>query len=251
MVPAKKERIDILLVDYGLAKSRERGKSLIMSGKVLVDNKPISKPGMMVSLESEIRLKGKDIPYVSRGGLKLEKALTAFQLDVEGYDCLDIGSSTGGFTDCLLQKGAKRVFAVDVGYGQLAWKLRKDPKVIVFERTNIRNMPFESLPCPVNIVTIDVSFISLKIVVPSTLKFTRKNAIILPLIKPQFEIGKGKVGKGGIVKDSAAHDAVINDLNLFFNKIGLQSMDIIESPILGTKGNKEFFMALKKLENLQ
>jgi len=250
-VPAKKERIDILLVDYGLAKSRERGKSLIMSGKVLVDNKPISKPGMMVSLESEIRLKGKDIPYVSRGGLKLEKALTAFQLDVEGYDCLDIGSSTGGFTDCLLQKGAKRVFAVDVGYGQLAWKLRKDPKVIVFERTNIRNMPFESLPCPVNIVTIDVSFISLKIVVPSTLKFTRKNAIILPLIKPQFEIGKGKVGKGGIVKDSAAHDAVINDLNLFFNKIGLQSMDIIESPILGTKGNKEFFMALKKLENLQ
>jgi len=250
-VPAKKERIDILLVDYGLAKSRERGKSLIMSGKVLVDNKPISKPGMMVSLESEIRLKGKDIPYVSRGGLKLEKALTAFQLDVEGYDCLDIGSSTGGFTDCLLQKGAKRVFAVDVGYGQLAWKLRKDPKVIVFERTNIRNMPFESLPCPVNIVTIDVSFISLKIVVPSTLKFTRKNAIILPLIKPQFEIGKGKVGKGGIVKDSAAHDAVINDLNLFFNKIGLQSMDIIESPILGTKGNKEFFMALKKLDNLQ
>ncbi|MBW1642074.1 MAG: TlyA family RNA methyltransferase [Deltaproteobacteria bacterium] len=251
MVPAKKERIDILLVDYGLAKSRERGKSLIMSGKVLVDNKPISKPGMMVSLESEIRLKGKDIPYVSRGGLKLEKALTAFQLDVEGYDCLDIGSSTGGFTDCLLQKGAKRVFAVDVGYGQLAWKLRKDPKVIVFERTNIRNMPFESLPCPVNIVTIDVSFISLKIVVPSTLKFTRKNAIILPLIKPQFEIGKGKVGKGGIVKDPTAHDAVINDLNLFFNKIGLQSMDIIESPILGTKGNKEFFMALKKLENLQ
>ncbi|MBW2179566.1 MAG: TlyA family RNA methyltransferase [Deltaproteobacteria bacterium] len=251
MVPAKKERIDILLVDYGLVKSRERGKSLIMSGKVLVDNKPISKPGMMVSLDSEIRLKGKDIPYVSRGGLKLEKALTAFQLDVEGYDCLDIGSSTGGFTDCLLQKGAKRVFAVDVGYGQLAWKLRKDPKVIVFERTNIRNMPFESLPCPVNIVTIDVSFISLKIVVPSTLKFTRKNAIILPLIKPQFEIGKGKVGKGGIVKDSAAHDAVINDLNLFFNKIGLQSMDIIESPILGTKGNKEFFMALKKLENLQ
>jgi len=250
-VPAKKERIDILLVDYGLAKSRERGKSLIMSGKVLVDNKPISKPGMMVSLESEIRLKGKDIPYVSRGGLKLEKALTAFQLDVEGYDCLDIGSSTGGFTDCLLQKGAKRVFAVDVGYGQLAWKLRKDPKVIVFERTNIRNMPFESLPCPVNIVTIDVSFISLKIVVPSTLKFTRKNAIILPLIKPQFEIGKGKVGKGGIVKDPTAHDAVINDLNLFFNKIGLQSMDIIESPILGTKGNKEFFMALKKLENLQ
>ena len=250
-MPAKKERIDILLVDYGLAKSRERGKSLIMSGKVLVDNKPISKPGMMVSLDSEIRLKGKDIPYVSRGGLKLEKALTAFQLDVEGYDCLDIGSSTGGFTDCLLQKGAKRVFAVDVGYGQLAWKLRKDPKVIVFERTNIRNMPFESLPCPVNIVTIDVSFISLKIVVPSTLKFARKNAIILPLIKPQFEIGKGKVGKGGIVKDSAAHDAVLKDLNLFFNKIGLQSMDIIESPILGTKGNKEFFMALKKLENLQ
>jgi len=249
-VPAKKERIDILLVDYGLAKSRERGKSLIMAGKVLVDNKPISKPGMMVSLESKIRLKGEDIPYVSRGGLKLEKALTAFKLDVKGCDCLDIGSSTGGFTDCLLQKGAKRVFAVDVGYGQLAWKLRKDPKVIVFERTNIRNMPFEALPCPVDLVTIDVSFISLKIVIPSALKFTRKNAIMVPLIKPQFEIGKGKVGKGGIVKDSAAHDAIIKDLTLFFNKIGLQRMDIIESPILGTKGNKEFFIALKKLENL-
>jgi 23S rRNA (cytidine1920-2'-O)/16S rRNA (cytidine1409-2'-O)-methyltransferase len=250
-VPAKKERIDILLVDYGLAKSRERGKSLIMSGKVLVDNKPINKPGMMVSLDSEIRLKGEDTPYVSRGGLKLEKALTAFQIDVVGFDCLDIGSSTGGFTDCLLQKGAKRVFAVDVGYGQLAWKLRQDPKVVLFERTNIRNMPFETLPCPVNLVTIDVSFISLKIVVPSALKFTRKTAIILPLIKPQFEIGKGKVGKGGIVKDSAAHDAVIKDLTLFFNKIGLQSMDIIESPILGAKGNKEFFIALKKLDNLQ
>jgi 23S rRNA (cytidine1920-2'-O)/16S rRNA (cytidine1409-2'-O)-methyltransferase len=249
-VSAKKERIDILLVDYGLAKSRERGKSLIMAGKVLVDNKPISKPGMMVSLESKIRLKGEDIPYVSRGGLKLEKALTAFKLDIKGCDCLDIGSSTGGFTDCLLQKGAKRVFAVDVGYGQLAWKLRKDPKVIVFERTNIRNMPFEKLPCPVDLVTIDVSFISLKIVIPSVLKFTRKNAIMLPLIKPQFEIGKGKVGKGGIIKDSAAHDAMNKDLTLFFNNIGLQRMDIIESPILGAKGNKEFFMALKKLENL-
>ena len=248
---AKKKRLDILLLDSGLVKSRERGKSLIMAGKVLVDNRPIDKPGMMVSQDSNVRLKGEDIPYVSRGGLKLEKALDTLKLNVKGFDCLDIGASTGGFTDCLLQKGAKHVFAVDVGYGQLAWKLRQDSRVTVFERTNIRKMPYEALPCPVDLVTIDVSFISLKIVVPSALKFTKNNTIIISLIKPQFEIGKGKVGKGGIIKDPAAHIEIIQDLILFFNSIGLRCIEMIESPILGIKGNREFFIILKKLENLQ
>lgn len=246
-----KTRLDILLVNSGLAKSRERGKSLIMSGRVLVNNIPVYKPGILVPFDSEIRLKGEDIPYVSRGGLKLEKAITALQMDIKGLDCLDIGSSTGGFTDCLLQKGAKRVFAVDVGYGQLAWKLRQDKRVIAFERTNIRNMASDALPCPVDLVTVDVSFISLKIVVPPIIKFIKENAIILALIKPQFEIGKGKVGKGGIVKDPAAHDEIIRDLKFYFDKIGLLCIDIIESPILGTKGNHEFFIALKQLEKLQ
>jgi 23S rRNA (cytidine1920-2'-O)/16S rRNA (cytidine1409-2'-O)-methyltransferase len=250
-VPTNKKRLDILLVESGLVKSRERGKSLIMAGRVLVNNKPMNKPGMLVSSDSELRLKGEDIPYVSRGGVKLEKALTAFEIDVKGLNCLDIGSSTGGFTDCLLQRGASCVFAVDVGYGQLAWKLRQDKRVVVYERTNIRNMSAEVLPYPVDLVTIDVSFISLKIVVPSILKFIKKNAIILALIKPQFEIGKGKVGKGGIVKDATAQDEVISNLKLFFTQIGLICIDTIESPILGAKGNREFLIALKQLEKLQ
>ncbi len=250
-MPSNKKRLDILLVERGLVISRERGKSLIMSGSVLVNNTPINKPGEMIPYDSEIRLKDEDIPYVSRGGLKLEKALTELKMDIKGFDCLDIGSSTGGFTDCLLQKGARCVFAVDVGYGQLAWKLRQDQRVVVFERTNIRNMPSEALPCPVDLVTIDVSFISLKIVVPSVLKFLKNNTIILALIKPQFEVGKGNVGKGGIVKDAAAHDAVIRELKLFFDKLGLVCIDLIESPILGAKGNREFFIALKRLKNLQ
>lgn len=246
-----KKRLDILLVDSGLVKSRERAKSLILSGRVLVNNTPANKPGVLVPSGSEIRIKGEDIPYVSRGGLKLDNVLTKLQMDVRGLDCLDIGSSTGGFTDCLLQKGAKRVFAVDVGYGQLAWKLRQDERVVVFERTNIRHMPFDALPCPIDFVTIDVSFISLKIVVPSVLKFTKENAIIFALIKPQFEIGKGKVGKGGIVKDTAAHKEIINDLKSYFDQISLLCIDIIESPILGSKGNREFFIALKQLGKLQ
>jgi len=245
-VPEKKKRLDILLVERGTVKSRERAKSMILAGRVLVDNKPISKPGMLIDPESEIRLKGEEIPYVSRGGLKLQKALSTIQLDVNGLECLDIGSSTGGFTDCLLQNGAKRVFAVDVGYGQLAWKLRQDKRVVVLERTNIRHMPPKTLPCPVDLVTIDVSFISLKIVVPAAIKFVKKNGVILALIKPQFEIGKGKVGKGGIVKNPVAHDEIIRDLKSYFKQIDLRYMDVIESPILGTKGNREFFISLKQ-----
>lgn len=240
----KKIRLDLIMVEQGLAQSRQRAQALIMAGKVLVNNQIIDKPGVLVSRDDDIDFKGADIPYVSRGGLKLEKALQAFKIDISGFVCLDAGASTGGFTDCLLQHGARRVFAVDVGYGQLAWKLRQDPRVIVIERTNIRHMPAETISQPVDLVTIDVSFISLKIVVPAVTKFMKQDAAILALIKPQFEVGKGKLGKGGVVRDPALHAEVQKDLLNFFSKQGLLSREIIPSPIFGPKGNKEFFIHL-------
>ncbi len=232
------------MVEKGLAQSRERAKSLIMAGRVLVNHQPSDKPGMPISETDEILLKGEDIPYVSRGGLKLEAALQAFDIHVQGLICLDAGASTGGFTDCLLQHGASRVFAVDVGYGQLAWKLRQDPRVIAIERTNIRYISAEIIPVPVDLVVIDVSFISLRIVVPAVLKFMKKGARILALIKPQFEVGKGKVGKGGVVRDAALHDEVIRSLKEFFIETGLLCESVIPSPILGPKGNKEFIISM-------
>ena len=216
----KKTRLDHAVMKKGLAQSRQRARSLIMTGKVIVNNRPIDKPGAQVSLSDHIILKENDIPYVSRGGLKLEKALQALNLNIEGLVCLDVGASTGGFTDCLLQHGAICVYAVDVGYGQMAWKLRQDSRVVVMERTNIRYLPAESIPQPVDLIAIDVSFISLKIVVPAVLKFMKKSAKILALIKPQFEVGKGKVGKGGVVRDPALHESVIEDLSDFFIKTG-------------------------------
>ncbi len=205
----------------------------------------MDKPGSLVSPDADIALKGGDIPYVSRGGLKLEAALREFEIHVNGLDCLDVGASTGGFTDCLLQNGARRVHAVDVGYGQLAWKLRNDPRVVVVERTNIRKMPADLLPEPVDLATVDVSFISLKIVVPAILKFLKSDARIIALIKPQFEVGKGRVGKGGVVRDPALHKEVVNDLKLFFIEAGFHCSPTIPSPIFGPKGNKEFLISLK------
>lgn len=248
-MPAKK-RLDLILVEKKLAQSRQRAQALIMAGKVFVNNHPVDKSGTLILEDDNIILKGEDIPYVSRGGIKLEKALKSFQINTKGLVCLDVGASTGGFTDCLLQHGANRVFAVDVGYGQLAWKLRQDPRVVVIERTNIRHMPFEVLPSPIDLATIDVSFISLKIVVPSILKFMKKDGIkkdtkIIALIKPQFEVGKGKVGKGGVVRDPALHDEVIKDLSNFFSKIGFLHKPVISSPVLGPKGNREFIIALE------
>ena len=241
----KKTRLDIALVEKGLSKSRQRARALIMAGKILVNNLPSDKPGTLVSNSDDIVLKGDDIPYVSRGGLKLEAALKSFVIPVEGYICLDVGASTGGFTDCLLQHGAKRVFAVDVGYGQLAWKLRQDSRVVPIERTNIRHMPANTISQPVDLVTIDVSFISLRIVIPAVIKFMNKDSGILALIKPQFEVGRGKVGKGGIVRNPAHHDTVIEELTDFFSKIGLICDSVIQSSILGVKGNKEFFISIK------
>ena len=240
----KKERLDKILITLGLAQSRERAKAMIMAGKVLVNQQPVDKPGALVSPEAHIEFKGEEIPYVSRGGLKLEAALHEFNFDVHGLDCIDIGASTGGFTDCLLQHGAKKVFAVDVGYGQLAWKLRQDPRVVPIERSNIRHLPDTAIPCPVDLATIDVSFISLRIVVPATLKFLKKPATIITLIKPQFEVGKGMVGKGGVVRDPGLHEAVIEELTIFFSTLELTRLNLIPSPILGPKGNREFVMFL-------
>lgn len=234
-----------MLVAKGLAASRQRAQAMIMAGVVLVNDQPVDKSGRLVSPNDTIVLRGNDIPYVSRGGLKLEAAIDAIQLDVSGFICLDVGASTGGFTDCLLARGAQQVYAVDVGYGQIAWKLRQDARVVVIERTNIRNMPVDALPHPVDLTTIDVSFISLKIVVPAVLKFLKTDARILALIKPQFEVGKGQVGKGGVVRDKALHSRVIENLSDFFTNIGLVSDSVFPSPLIGPKGNREFFISLK------
>lgn len=235
-----------MLFSKGLASSRPRAQAMIMAGKVLVNDRLIDKPGFFVSAHDKVELKGTDIPYVSRGGLKLEAALHKLQLDVTDAICIDVGASTGGFTDCLLQHGAERVYAVDVGYGQLAWKLRQDPRVIVIERTNVRHMAPDTIPAPVDLVTIDVAFISLKIVVPAIVKFLKADAAVLALIKPQFEVGKGQVGKGGVVREPDLHQQVIRDLSVFFDTIKLKSQSVYPSPLLGPKGNREFFIFLKQ-----
>ncbi len=246
----QKQRLDLLLVERHLAPSRQRARAMILAGKVLVNNKPTTKAGYLVSATDVIGLKKKDIPYVSRGGLKLEGALQSLELKPNGCICLDVGASTGGFTDCLLQHGASRVYAVDVGYGQLAWKLRQDPRVVVIERTNIRHMATETIPEPVDLVTIDVSFISLRIVVPAVTVFMGRDARILALIKPQFEVGRNQVGKGGVVKDARLHAGVIEKLSAFFKTKGLTSNVVLPSPILGPKGNREFFIFLERQPEL-
>lgn len=245
MIASKKNRLDLALVENGLAHNRQRARALIMAGKVLVNNLPAEKPAAQVSGKDDIRLRGEDIPYVGRGGVKLSSALETLNIAVRGFDCLDVGASTGGFTDCLLQHGAARVFAVDVGYGQLAWKLQQDPRVISIERTNIRYLERAVLPGPADFATIDVSFISLRIVVPAVLKFMKNGARILALVKPQFEVGRGRIGKGGIVRDPSLHETVITELTDFFSELSLFREAMVPSPILGTKGNKEFFMVLK------
>ncbi len=232
------------MVEKGLAASRQRAQALIMAGNVLVNSRLVEKSGCPVSQDAEITVKADALPYVSRGGLKLEKALASFEVSVQDLVCLDVGASTGGFTDCLLQRGAARVYAVDVGYGQLAWQLRQDSRVIPIERMNIRNMPQSMLPEPVDLVTIDVSFISLKIVVPAIIKFIKPAAKIIALIKPQFEVGKGKVGKGGVVRDPLQHECVIEDLHRFFKDSGWSALPVVPSPILGPSGNREFLIHL-------
>jgi len=245
-----KQRLDQLLVARHMAASRERARALIMSGAVLVNGLPAAKPGTIVSIQSSITLKTEDFPYVSRGGLKLEKALRTFPVDLEAAVCLDIGASTGGFTDCLLQHGARKVYAVDVGYGQLAWKLRQDARVVAIERTNARHISPDAIPEKVDLVTIDVSFISLRLIVPAVLPMMKRRADLIVLIKPQFEVGKGQVGKGGVVKDGGLHQDVITSLRRFFESLVLKYQGDVPSPILGPKGNREFLAFLRKSKPL-
>ena len=241
----KNQRIDLHLVQNGLARSRQHAQALIMAGQVLVNEEPVTKPSIGVAADAAVRIKDEALTYVSRGGLKLEAAIQAFHIDVTGLSCLDVGASTGGFTDCLLQNGARRVVAVDVGYGQLAWKLRQDNRVTVVERTNIRHMTSNALPYPVDLITIDVSFISLRLVIPAVMKFVNPETRIIGLIKPQFEVGKKLVGKGGVVRDPELHEQVIADLNAFVKEIGLTGPPVIPSPLLGPKGNREFLIYLE------
>jgi len=241
----RKKRLDQLVVEQGLAGSRERARTLIMAGQVLVNDILLDKPGVMVAEDARITCRSEDIAYVSRGGLKLVHALQEFRIDPTGWDCLDVGASTGGFTDCLLQHGAESVCAVDVGYGQLAWKLRQDPRVRVIERKNIRYISETELPSPFDLITIDVSFISLRIVVPAIQQYLKPSGHIIALIKPQFEAGKDQVGKGGVVRDASIHDIVINRLTHFFeSECGLSVGPVVPSPILGPKGNREFLVLL-------
>lgn len=241
-----KKRLDVILVERGLAASRERARALILAGKVVVDDHRCDKAGRQVEPQADIRLKSGDIPYVSRGGLKLAGALAAFELEVGGRIALDVGASTGGFTDCLLQHGAARVYAVDVGYGQLAWKLRDDPRVINLERCNIRHVQPDDLADVPELAVIDASFISLAKVLPNVLCLLRPQADIIALIKPQFEVGKGQVGKGGIVKDTELHIQVVERIRSLALELGCCVLGVIESPVLGSKGNREFLIHLQK-----
>lgn len=238
----KRERIDKLLVELGFADSRTKAQALVMSGVVLVNEKRIEKPSQEFLLTDKIRIKGKsnEIKYVGRGGLKLEKALQEFQICPSEYICLDVGASTGGFTDCLLQNGAKKVVTIDVGTNQLVWKLRNDERVEVRENVNARYLKPEDFDEKFDLIVMDVSFISVTKILPALKNLLAGNGKIIVLIKPQFEVGKGEVGKGGIVKDAKKHQEVIEKINNFAETISLKNEGLIDSPILGADGNKEF-----------
>ena len=241
-----KKRLDLLLVENGLAESRERAKTMIMEGNVLVDEKKIDKCGTLVKEEAKIRLLKEDFPFVSRGGLKLKKAIESFNIDLNEKTAADIGASTGGFTDCMLQNGAIKVYAIDVGYGQLAWKLRQDDRVVNLERVNIRYVTEENIPELLDFISIDVAFISLEKVLPVAKKFLKDDGKIVALIKPQFEAGKDKVGKKGVVKDANIHIEVINKIIAFCRTEKLSIIDLTFSPIKGPEGNIEYLIYLEK-----
>ena len=240
----KKERLDKVVFTRGLAESREQARRLILAGLVIVDEQKVDKAGAPVSTEAEIRILGREHPYVGRGGLKLEKALTEFRILPEGKIAIDIGASTGGFTDCLLQRGAAKVYAVDVGYGQLAWKLVNDPRVINRERANIRHLEPQDFDDRMELAVIDLSFISLTKILENVSTLLEPGAEIVALVKPQFEVGKGEVGKGGIVKSPEQHQRVIREVGDFATALGFELKGVIESPIKGAKGNTEFLMHL-------
>lgn len=244
----KKQRIDKLLVEQGLAQTRTKAQALVMAGVVLVDEKRVEKASETFSSENKIRLKGEsaETKYVGRGGLKLEKALSEFQIRPSEYVCIDIGSSTGGFTDCLLQNGARKIFAVDVGTNQLEWKIRSDERVFVRENTNARYLQEADFGEKFDLAVMDVSFISVTKILPALVPLLKEEGRIIALIKPQFEVGRAEVGKGGIVRDAEKHRRVIREINEFAVGFGLKNVGVIESPILGAGGNKEFLALYEK-----
>jgi len=244
-----KQRLDKLIVERGLVPSRERGQALILAGRVLVNEQKVDKPGTSVTDDAKIRLLGDDLKYVSRGGLKLERALEHWQIGVTGTDCLDVGASTGGFTDCLLQHGAARVIAIDTGYGQIDMKLRNDPRVTLLEKTNARYLKSEDmamLKTPPKLAAMDVSFISATLVLPAVVQAAHPEQFVV-LVKPQFEVGREKVGKGGIVRDEPAQLAAVEKVRKALRDLHYDVGDAIDSPILGTEGNREFLLYAKRL----
>ncbi|MGA3210613.1 MAG: TlyA family RNA methyltransferase [Terriglobales bacterium] len=244
-----KSRLDRLLVDRGMVQSRERAHALIMAGKVLVDEQKVSKPGIAVSLDAELRILGEDLRYVSRGGIKLEAALQHWHVEVGGRTCMDVGASTGGFTDCLLQHGAARVIAIDTGYGQLDFRLRRDPRVRLLEKTNARFLQLADVPEAIGIVAMDVAFISATLVLPAVLAAAFKESstdleerIVIVLVKPQFEAGREHVGKNGIVRDAQVQLNAVEKVRTCLRSLGAKQTDFIESPIVGKEGNREFLL---------
>ena len=241
-----KQRLDSLLVSLSLVPSREQASRLILAGRVKVAGQVRDKPGKLVPSDVEVEIIQPDCQYASRGGEKLAPALDAFGLSCTGLVVMDVGASTGGFTDCVLQRGARRVYAIDVGYGQLDWRLRSDPRVIVMDRMNVRYLRPEDIPEQVDLIVIDVSFISLKLVWPAILPVLKPQGYLVSLVKPQFEVGKGQVGKGGIVRDESLREAVKNQFVDFAKSLSLDLLGLIDSPVLGKKGNQEILIGLKK-----
>ena len=236
----KKERLDVLLVKRNLAASREKAKAIIMSGIVYVDGQKEDKAGTTFPEEATIEVRGHTLPYVSRGGLKLEKAMKNFGVELEGKVCMDVGASTGGFTDCMLQNGAVKVYSIDVGYGQLDWKIRSDPRVVVMERTNIRYVTPEQMGEPLDLSVVDVSFISLKLVLPVIKTLLKPTGQVLCLIKPQFEAGKEKVGKKGVVREKSTHKEVLDNFVALADELQFKILGLTFSPVKGPEGNIEF-----------
>lgn len=241
----KKIRADLLAVQQGVAPSRERARALILAGEVLAGDRAVAKAGELLPAATELRLRNAPMPFVSRGGLKLSHALDVFAVDPAGLVALDIGASTGGFTDCLLQRGASRVYCVDVGHGQLAWKIASDPRVRIFDKTNIRLATADLLPEPVELVVIDVSFISLRLVLPAARLLARPGAAVVALVKPQFEVGRADVGKGGIVRDEVARARALSEVAATAAQLGFAVVADTISPITGGKGNVEFLLSLR------
>ena len=243
---SKKERLDVLLVDKGICTSRERAKTNIMAGLIFVDGQGVDKAGEKVSVDADIVFKGEELKYVSRGGLKLEKAMNTFGIDLTNKVCMDIGASTGGFTDCMLQNHANKVFSVDVGYGQFAWKLRTDERVVCMERTNIRYVTPEDIGVPLDFASIDVSFISLKTIMPAVKNLLGDKGEVVALIKPQFEAGREKVGKKGVVRDIEVHLEVVNKIVTFLIENEFNILGLSFSPIKGPEGNREYLVYFTK-----